>query len=294
MMKLLEPGRISALKLPNRIVMASMGTRLAGVWGEVNDATTEWYARRARGGTGLITVEATHVAATLFPVRGVVRMLRADDDCYCPGLFALAEVVHEAGAKISIQLSVGRAASTGSLWTPGLGDIQEMSGMAPSAVTFPGGITPREMTLKEIKQTVTLFGKAAERVKKVGFDAIELHAHFHSVPGCFMSPLFNHRTDEYGGNAENRLRFVLEIIRSMRQRVGAGFPLMVKYSIDEFVSGGRDLQDGLAIARRLEEEGVDGHCGVSGTGRLKTDSLCPACTGRRVIWSRWPKRLRRR
>ena len=66
-MKLLEPGKIGTLKLANRIVMASMGTRLAGVWGEVNEATTEWYARRARGGTGLITVEATHVAAALFP-----------------------------------------------------------------------------------------------------------------------------------------------------------------------------------------------------------------------------------
>jgi 2,4-dienoyl-CoA reductase-like NADH-dependent reductase (Old Yellow Enzyme family)/thioredoxin reductase len=255
--KLLERGRIGHLQFQNRIVMASMGTRLAGVWGEVNDATIEWYARRARGGAGLITVEATHVAAALFPVRGVIRMLRADDDCYCPGLFALAEAVHDAGSKISIQLSVGRAASTGSLWVPGLGDLQEMAGMAPSAVTFPGGIKPREMTIKEIKQTIEFFGKAAGRVKKVGFDAIELHAHFHSVPGCFLSPQFNKRMDEYGGNFENRLRFVLEIITSMRQRVGAGFPLMVKYSIDEFVPGGRDIKDGLAIAQRLEREGVD-------------------------------------
>ena len=255
--KLLQPGKIGSLALPNRIVMASMGTRLAGVWGEVNDATLEWYARRARGGVGLVTVEATHVAAALFPVRGVIRMLRADDDCYCPGLSALAETVHDAGARISIQLSVGRAASAGSLWMPGLGDIQEMPGMAPSAVTFPGGMKPREMTIEEIRQTIELFGKAAARVKKVGFDAIELHAHFHSIPGCFLSPLFNKRTDEYGGSFENRLRFVIEIIGSMRQRVGPGFPLMVKYSIDEYVPGGRDLNDGLAIAQRFEQAGVD-------------------------------------
>ena len=254
---LLQPGKIGGLALPNRIVMASMGTRLAGVWGEANDATLEWYSRRARGGVGLVTVEATHVAAALFPVRGVIRMLRADDDCYCPGLSALAETVHQADAKISIQLSVGRAASAGSLWMPGLGDIQQMSGMAPSAVTFPGGMKPKEMTIEEIRQTVDLFGKAAARVKKVGFDAVELHAHFHSIPGCFLSPLFNKRTDEYGGSFENRLRFVLEIIESMRERVGAGFPLMVKYSIDEYVPGGRDINDGLAIAQRLEQAGVD-------------------------------------
>ena len=234
-----------------------MGTRLAGVWGEVNDATIQWYARRAQGGAGLITVEATHVAAALFPVRGVIRMLRADDDCYCPGLFALAEAVHEAGARISIQLSVGRAASTGSLWMPGLGNIQGTPGMAPSAVAFPGATKPRAMTIEEIKQTIQWFGKAAARVKKVGFDAVELHAHFHSVLGCFLSPLFNKRTDEYGGSFENRLRFVLEIIGFMRQMVGAKFPLMVKYSIDEFVPGGRDIKDGLAIAQRLEREGVD-------------------------------------
>jgi 2,4-dienoyl-CoA reductase-like NADH-dependent reductase (Old Yellow Enzyme family)/thioredoxin reductase len=255
--KLLQPGKIGRLALPNRMVMASMGTRLAGVWGEVNDATLEWYARRARGGVGLVTVEATHVAAALFPVRGVIRMLRADDDCYCPGLSALAEIVHQAGARISIQLSVGRAASAGSLWMPGLGDIQDTPGMAPSPVTFPGGMKPREMTIEEIRQTIELFGKAAARVKKVGFDAVELHAHFHSIPGCFLSPLFNKRTDEYGGSFENRLRFVLEIIGSMRQRVGPGFPLMVKYSIDEYVPGGRDLNDGLAIAQRFEQAGVD-------------------------------------
>jgi 2,4-dienoyl-CoA reductase-like NADH-dependent reductase (Old Yellow Enzyme family)/thioredoxin reductase len=255
--KLLEPGQIGALQLKNRMVMASMGTRLAGVWGEVNDATVAWYARRAQGGAGLITVEATHVAAALFPVRGVVRMLRADDDCFSPGLFALAEAVHHADAKISIQLSVGRAASTGSLWMPGLSDVQGMPGLAPSSVTFPGVVTPREMTLEEIKQTIEMFGKAAARVKRVGFDAIELHAHFHSIAGCFLSPQLNQRTDEYGGNFENRLRFVLDIVRSMRQRVGTGFPLMVKYSIDERVPGGRNLQDGLAIARSLEANGVD-------------------------------------
>jgi len=86
-----------------------------------------------------------------------------------PWLASTAETVRQAGARISIQLSVGRAASAGSLWMPGLGDIQEMPGMAPSAVTFPGGMKPREMTIEEISQTIELFGKAAARVKKVGF-----------------------------------------------------------------------------------------------------------------------------
>lgn len=255
--RLLEPGAIAGLTLDNRFVMASMGTRLAGVWGEVNNMTIEWYVRRARGGVGLVTVEAAHVAAALYPVRGMVRMLRADDDCFSPGLFSLAEAVHKAGSKISIQLSVGRAAATGSQWMPGLGDLQGMVGMAPSSVPFPDGIVPREMTIQEIRQTIEMFGKAAARVKNVGFDTIELHAHFHSIPGCFLSPLLNKRTDDYGGSFEKRLRFVSEIIESMRKRVGGCFPLMVKYSIDEFVAGGRDLSDGLLIAQHLEKIGVN-------------------------------------
>jgi len=185
-------------------------------------------------------------------------MTRADDDCFCTGLFSLAEAVHQAGAKIGVQLSVGRAASTGSQWMPGLGDLQPMVGLAPSAVPFPGGVVPRAMTLDQIRQTVEMFGRAAARVKRVGFDAIELHGHFHSIAGCFLSPLLNKRTDKYGGTFEKRLRFVLEIIEAMRANVGEGFPLLVKYSIDECVPGGRDLDEGLKIACRLEQAGVDG------------------------------------
>jgi 2,4-dienoyl-CoA reductase-like NADH-dependent reductase (Old Yellow Enzyme family)/thioredoxin reductase len=254
----MAPGRIGGLALKNRIVMSSMGTRLAGVWGEVNDATIAWYAARARGGAGLITVEATHVAAALYPVRGVIRMTRADDDCFCTGLFSLAEAVHRAGAKIGVQLSVGRAAGTGSQWMPGLGGLDPQVGPAPSAVPFPGGVVPRAMTIEEIRRTVEMFGQAAGRVKRVGFDAIELHGHFHSIPGCFLSPLVNRRTDGYGGSLENRLRFILEIVAAMRANVGPGFPLLVKYSIDECVPGGRDLDEGIEIGRRLEQAGVDG------------------------------------
>jgi len=255
--KLLEPGTIAGLRLSNRYIMSSMGTRLSGVWGEVNEATIEWYVKRARGGVGLVTVEATHAAAALYPVRGVIRMLRADDDCFSSGLFSLAEAVHKAGSKISVQLSVGKAAATGSQWVPGLGDLENLVGKAPSAVPFPDGVVPHELTVEEIQQTIFMFGKAAGRVKSVGFDAIELHAHFHSIPGCFMSPLFNKRTDDYGGSFEKRLRFVSEVIASMREKVGPGFPLMIKYSIDEFVEGGRNLDDGLRIARHFEKIGVD-------------------------------------
>jgi 2,4-dienoyl-CoA reductase-like NADH-dependent reductase (Old Yellow Enzyme family)/thioredoxin reductase len=255
--KLLKPGKIGNVQLKNRWVMSSMGTRLPGVWGEITEACLEWYVKRAEGGVGLVTVEATHVAANLFPVRGVVRMPRADDDCFNPGLYALAEAVHNAGAKISIQLSCGRAAANGSLWDPGESDLRPFPGLAPSSIPFPGSMQPRAMTIDEIQKTTQMFGKAAARVKRVGFDVIELHTHSHSILGCFMSPLFNQRDDEYGGSFENRLRFTLEVIHSIKQQVGDRFPLMVKYSIDERVDGGRDLEEGLKIAKLLQEHGVD-------------------------------------
>lgn len=107
--RLIEPHMIGALVLKNRVVMSSMGRRLAGLWAEVNDATIAWYADRAGGGMGLLTVKATHMAAALYPVRGVIRMPRANDDCFSSGLFSLAQAARQGSAKISIQLSVERS-----------------------------------------------------------------------------------------------------------------------------------------------------------------------------------------
>ncbi len=102
--KLFEPGNIGTLELKNRIVMPPMGNRLCGLWGEVNDTMIEWYVRRARGGAGLVVVQSTHTATALQPLGYTTRSPRADDDSYFPGLFQLAEAVHDAGAMVGINL----------------------------------------------------------------------------------------------------------------------------------------------------------------------------------------------
>ncbi len=105
------------------------------------------------------------------------------------------------------------------------------------------------MAVKEIEKIVELFGWGALRAKEAGFDIIEIHAHSGFLIGQFLSPYFNRRQDKYGGSPERRFRFLKEIIESTRSQVGPQYPLTVKFSIDEFFEGGRDLKEGQEIAQ---------------------------------------------
>lgn len=269
--KLFEPCKIGIMELKNRIIMPPMCTRLCGLWGEVTDNLIEWYVRRALGGPGLIIVEVTHVATAIEPLRYTTRMLRADDDSYFPGLFKLVESVHDAGAKIGIQLQVGtgiRAAS--GFWEPlGRELINDGFQIAPSQIPSPmRGMRVREVTIEEIGKMVKLIGYAAKRVKQVGFDVIEINAHAGYLVAEFMSPYFNKRTDQYGGNLNGRLRFLLEIIESVRENVGPVFPLIVKYNIEEALDGGRDIKEAQIIAERLQEESINAISVSTGSGAI--------------------------
>jgi 2,4-dienoyl-CoA reductase-like NADH-dependent reductase (Old Yellow Enzyme family)/thioredoxin reductase len=262
---LFKPGRIGSLELKNRIVMLPMGTVLCGVWGEVTHEIVDWYATRAKGGVGLIIVEVCVAATAIDPLRLISRILRADDDSYIPGLAYLADAVHENGAKIGIQLTAGGGAqSSGGPWMPGLQGVQKIDQVSPSGVPAYGVAMhgtvrqPRALAIEEIEKCVELCGDSALRVKKAGFDLIEIHAHEGYLIAQFMSPYFNKRTDKYGGSLENRCRFLMEIVAAMRKATGPDFPLVVKYSIDEFIPGGRDIKESQTIAKMLEEAGVSG------------------------------------
>jgi len=262
---LFKPGRIGQMELKNRIVMLPMGTILAGEWGEVRDEQIYWYARRAKGGAGLIIVEVCSAATAIDPLRLISRVLRADDDCYIPGLACLAEVVHENGAKIGICLQAGAGAQAGGgPWMPGLGGVQNIQPVSPSGVSAYGvaqyGATkqPRKLTIEEVEKCIELCGEAARRLKKAGFDLIEIHAAHGYLIAQFMSPYFNKRIDKYGGNLDNRCRFLLEIVAAMRKAVGSTLAITVKYSIDEAIEGGRGVEESKIIAKKLEDAGVDG------------------------------------
>ncbi|MFC1909588.1 FAD-dependent oxidoreductase, partial [Chloroflexota bacterium] len=259
--ELLKPGKVGTLELKNRIVMAAMVSRFCGLWGDVTDTLIDYYSRRARGGCGLVIVEATHSAAAIEPLRPIPLILRADDVGYIPGLARLAEGIHENGAFAGIELSAGWGAqAAGNLcWIPGFQAVDQVQPISPSGIPALGHTDqPQVLTVERIEKIVELCGKAAWNVKQAGFDMIEVHALGGYLITQFLSPYFNKRTDKYGGSLDNRCQFLLEIIDSMRKAVGPDFPLIVKYSIEDGLPGGWDIKQSQILAKRLEAVGVDG------------------------------------
>ena len=275
--KLCEPGNIGTLRLKNRIAMPAMGTRLCGVWGEVTDALTRWYRRRAQGGCSLVMVEATLAATAIDNLRLQTRQLRADDTCYIPGLAVLAEAIHEGGALAGMQLSAGGGAQAkAGPWTPGFQGVQEIQPVSPSGVPAIGrSDRPRVLTTEEIETIVELCGNAAWNVKQASFDIVEIHAFGGYLITQFLSPYFNKRTDRYGGSFENRCRFLMEILAAMREAVGPNFPLIVKYSIEDQLPGGWDIDQSRALAEKLEAAGVNAIVVSSGVHGAKMPAVPP-------------------
>jgi len=252
------------MKLRNRIVMAPLGTNLADANGAMTRALTDWYAERARGGVGLIIVENS-LADVRFG-RGLARQLRIDDPKLTPGLNELVEAVHAAGAKIAIQINIQGAGVDGELH-PGVLPV----GPSPISYVFdrsgPGSALPprmrreklvRGLEREEMKELRDSFIRAAGIAKSAGFDALEIHgAHGYLLAG-FLSPFSNKREDDYGGDLEGRLKYVIEVCQGIRGQVGHGFPILFRMSGREYLPGGREIEESQAIARRLEEVGIDG------------------------------------
>jgi 2,4-dienoyl-CoA reductase-like NADH-dependent reductase (Old Yellow Enzyme family)/thioredoxin reductase len=246
--RLLEEGSIGKMKIKNRIVMAPIANRLNDESGAVTQRFIDFYVERAKGGAGLIIIENTCVDWPLgkagdFPVR-------LDGDSFIHGFNDLAEAVHPYGAKLATQLQhAGR--QTNESATEGLQPVTS------SVLTSYRGSVARELTIPEIKAIVQKFADAARRTKRAGFDAVEIHGAHGYLPTQFMSPYMNARHDMYGGSFENRMRFPLEIVASVRQEVGPDFPIIYRFSADEHVPGGVDVEEAKRIARVLQDAGVD-------------------------------------
>ncbi|MFC1915395.1 FAD-dependent oxidoreductase [Chloroflexota bacterium] len=255
-MKLFEPGRIGTLTLKNRIVMAPMNTiGLVETNGRLSRRGIEYYAARARGGTGLLISSVTKVEDKIeaLPSAPFSSAHKIDDYYYTSGLSELADAVHDHGAKIAIQLTAGIGRNVGRL------HLSTVGAVAPSAVPcfWDSSYTTRELKTEEVEQIVKAFGVAAEIVRLAGIDAIELHGHEGYLMDEFMTALWNKRTDKYGGDLEGRLRFAMEVIQSVRKGAGEDFPLIYRYGGNHYIKGGRELEETLEIAKRLEKAGVD-------------------------------------
>lgn len=255
---LLSPGHIGSMRLKNRIVFNPCETHYATSEGEVTQRLIDYYVRRAEGGTGLLVVHSAQACPKLDPVDPFAHSVRVDDNTYLPMLGELTEAVHRAGAKIAILVSAGGGAqSTGFPYEKGLHGYQEIVNVGVSERQSLVSQRPvRVLTVEEIKKIIKQYGLSAHRVMLAGFDAFYIHA-LNYLTGQFISPLFNTRDDEYGGDFDRRMRFLEELVIECRKNVGPSFPLVVRMAIDERFPGARGVEESLKIIKRLEALGVD-------------------------------------
>ena len=246
---LFEPIMINSMEVKNRIYMPAMHMNMADHF-LVTDALVEFYAERARGGTGMIAVGF----ATIDEQSGGPTNIGAHKDDHLPGLTRLAAAINENGAKSVCQINHGGRNIHSFL----LGGTQAV---APSPV--PCRLTretPRELATAEIRQIVSRFAESAFRVKKAGFDAVEVLSGTGYLISNFLSPLTNLRDDEYGGSLQNRMRFGVEVMTAIRQAVGDDYPVLFRMNGNDLVEGGQGRRELIEYAKALADAGVDGLC----------------------------------
>ncbi len=276
---LFTPWRVRGLTVANRAWVSAM-CQYSATDGVVGDWHLAHLGSLATGGFGLVMAEATAVAPE---ARISVR---------CPGLWndeqvtawrRVTDFAHAQGAHIGVQLAhAGRKASTMAPWDDhpfALASEGGWTAVAPSELAFDGYPPPRALRVEEIDRVVDQFVAAARRARRAGFDVLEIHAAHGYLLHQFLSPLSNQRGDAYGGSFENRTRLVLRVAEAVRA-AEPDVPLFVRLSATDWVEGGWDLDQTVALARALRESGVD-LVDVSSGGNVAT-AVVPVGPGYQV------------
>ena len=256
---LFDPLPIRAVTFPNRVFVSPM-CEYSCVDGLANDWHFVHLGSRAVGGAGLVMTEATAVTAA---GRISPQDLGIWTDDHVEPLARIVRFIDEHGSVAGIQLAhAGRKASTYRPWS-GDGAIAVADGgwtdvVAPSAVAFASHYPmPAALTADGIRDTVAAFAAAARRARAAGFRVVEIHAAHGYLLHEFLSPLSNHRSDEYGGSLANRARLLLEVVAAVRAAWPEGLPLFVRISATDWTDGGWDLPQSIELARLLKSTGVD-------------------------------------
>ncbi|MCI1654986.1 MAG: FAD-dependent oxidoreductase [Lachnospiraceae bacterium] len=244
---LFEKGKIGNLTIKNRTIRNSMGTYLSNpVDCSVTPNNIKAAAEAADGGVGLVFMDNVLINDSYH------MGLSAASDRMIPGLSLIADAIKEHGAAAGMQLShPGRDGAF-----VGGDDCASASRITAESWFDMGMPAPREMSTEEVKQVIEQYGDAALRVKKAGFDLVEVMAAAGCLPCNFLSPKDNTRTDMYGGNLHNRMRFVIEVTRNIRRKCGPDFPLSFKLSVDDY-EGGIHQEETIEVVKALEKEGVN-------------------------------------
>ncbi len=247
MADMFNPYTINTMTLSNRFIRSATYEGLATEEGYVTDTLLSVYGELARGDIGLIIVGYAFVSPN---GKGAPRMLGIHSDAYIDGLRTLVQTIHKGGAKVAAQI-----VHCGRQTLPGLAGG---SPVAPSAIEVQRyGVTPRELTVREIGEIVDAFGNAAARAKAAGFDAVQIHSAHGYLLSQFLAANTNRRTDEYGGGIEGRARALFEAYRRIRETVGEDYPVLIKMNCSDFVENGLALEESVWVAARLAELGID-------------------------------------
>ncbi len=244
--KLFEPITIAGVTIKNRISTAPMEVLYCDENGMVTDRYLNYVEARAKGGYGLIINEAH---AVMKGTGGFKRCSGMWMDEQIEGQAKVAAAAHKHCAKIAIQLiHVGRQSEIA---------VTNRPLEAPTPVIDPTLYdVPKEMTHEDIRDVVNAFGDAAARVRKAGYDFVEVHGAHGYLIQQFLSPYSNKRTDEYGGSLLNRARFSLEIVKNIQEKAGIDFPIIFRMPMTEFMEDGLSIAETRAYAQMLEEAGV--------------------------------------
>ena len=248
--KLWEPIQINGMKLRNRISLSPMGTYTPRLDGTDTEEGMRYYEERAKGGVGLIMTGAMFVNEQLAQGSPGIAVW---DYHSIPSTTVLTERCHRWGAKVCLQLS-GGCGRNGAIDT---GATENMFSASDNPNFFDPSIICHALTIEEIKESLKDWAIDADIAVRSGFDAIEVHAHAGYIIDQFMSPIWNRRTDEYGGSFENRARYACEIVQTIRKVVGPKFPILFRISLDHRFNGGRTLEDSVPLLGILEKAGVD-------------------------------------
>ena len=241
-----EPSEINGLKLENRFVRSATWEGMAAEDGAATQKLIDLMAELARGGVGLIISSHTYVQKV---GQASPAQLGIHNDDMIPGLQQMAEAVHTHRGKIVCQLTHA-----------GFFGNAKLSGQTPVAPSNVEGIAKgahQELTKEDIQSIIAAFAAAAKRAQTAGFDGVQIHGAHGYLLSQFVSPMFNQRTDEYGGSIENRARMPLEVLQAIRKVVGSDYPVLIKVNCKEFTDNALVPEDFVQVGKMLADAGID-------------------------------------
>lgn len=260
MKTLFDTTKFSNINQKNRFFRSATWEAMADRKGHMTEKLYKVYENLAKGGVGAIITGYAFVTEGEQPNRG---MMGIYNDSFIEEYKEFTDKIHELDANIILQIAYGGSQTNF--------NVGKRTILGPSAIPHRiYGVTPKEATTEEIRGLVESFADAALRAKKSGFDGVQFHAAHGYIYSQFLSPHYNIRTDEYGGDIENRARIIFETLIAMRQKVGSDFPVLIKINCSDFSEDGFTFQDCKYVCRRLEELGIDA-IEISGVVGAKTE-----------------------